>query len=150
MQFIQNDGGRKAAGFTGSTGDCVARSIAIATGKPYNEIYERLAQGNQDQRQTKHSSRRYANGKHTAAHGINTGRKWFKDYMTELGFTWTPTMQIGQGCKTHLKAEELPSGRLVVAVSKHYTAVIEGIINDIYNPDRDENRCVYGYWKLNT
>jgi hypothetical protein len=150
MQFIPNDGGRKSAGFTGITGDCVARSIAIATGKPYNEIYERLAQGNEDQRQTKHGSRRFSNGKHTAAHGINTGRKWFKDYMTELGFSWTPTMQIGQGCKTHLKAEELPSGRLVVAVSKHYTAVIEGVINDIYNPDRGENRCVYGYWKLKT
>ena len=30
-----NDGGRSAAGFSGKTGDCVCRAIAIATGKPY-------------------------------------------------------------------------------------------------------------------
>ena len=28
-------------------------------------------------------------------------------------------MPIGSGCKVHLRAEELPKGRLVVALSKH-------------------------------
>jgi len=75
-------------------------------------------------------------------------------------------MQIGSGCKVHLSADELPSGRLVVAVSKHFTAVIDGVIHDVHNPQRGgrsfmkvENgiethgttpeRCVYGYYKLN-
>jgi hypothetical protein len=95
--------------------------------------------------------------------------------MAELGFEWTPTMQIGQGCKVHLSAGELPPGRLVVALSRHYTAVIDGVVHDTYNPQRgaswtfepdkgqelkanqgrNENgvwtevggRCVYGYWQ---
>lgn len=66
--------------------------------------------------------------------------------MNDLGWTWVPTMQIGQGCKVHLRAEELPAGRLVVSVSKHETAVIDGVINDIYDCSRDGTRCVYGYY----
>ena len=41
--FIRDDGGRAAAGFKGSAGDCVARSIAIAAGLPYAEVYVALA-----------------------------------------------------------------------------------------------------------
>ena len=68
--------------------------------------------------------------------------------MNELGFEWNPTMQIGSGCKVHLHDGELPLDRLVVAVSKQYTAVIDGVIHDIYDPSRDGERCVYGYWRL--
>ena len=81
------------------------------------------------------------------AKGINTKRKWFKDYMISLGFIWVPTMLVGQGCKVHLNTDELPKGRLVVSVSKHFTAMIDGVINDIYNPQRESGRCVYGYFK---
>ena len=31
--------------------------------------------------------------------------------MRQLGLTWTPTMRFGQGCRVHLRAEELPTGR---------------------------------------
>lgn len=147
MKHVHNDGGREAAGFKGQAGDCVARAIAIVTGKPYAEVYERLAKGNAAQRVTKHSRRHgRTRGVKTARNGIWTKRKWFADYMAELGFAWTPTMQIGQGCKVHLKADELPPGRLVITVSKHYTAVIHGVLHDTYDCSRGGTRCVYGYW----
>ena len=57
-------------------------------------------------------------------------------------------MQVGSGCRVHLRREELPKGRLVVRLSRHLTAVIDGVIHDIYNPDRRGTRCVYGYFKL--
>jgi len=149
MQVIINDGGRAAAGFKGRTGDCVTRAIAIVTGRPYAEIYDRLAQGNATQRVTKHSRRHTATrGVRTASHGIWTKRKWFNDYMTELGFEWTPTMSIGSGCKVHLRADELPAGRLVVNVTHHSVAVIDGVIHDTYDCSRGGTRCVYGYWRL--
>lgn len=146
MNIQFNDGGRLNAGFKGQAGDCVCRSIAIVTGKPYQEIYDVLSVGNGTQRKTKRSSK--TTGQKTASRGISTSRKWFKDYMKSLGFTWVPTMKIGQGCTTHLRAEELPKGKLVVAVSKHYTAVIDGVIHDTHDPSRGGNRCVYGYFKL--
>jgi hypothetical protein len=53
--FIFNDGGRAEAGYKGQTGDCVCRSICIVTGKPYDEVYQALAEGNFTQRKSKHS-----------------------------------------------------------------------------------------------
>ena len=32
MPFVKDDGGRAAAGFKGSTGDCVTRAVCIASG----------------------------------------------------------------------------------------------------------------------
>lgn len=142
MQFIRDDGGRAAAGYKGSAGDCVARAIAIATGRPYAEVYAALASGTGSQRAGKRGKRSA-----TARNGIHVRRKWFKDYMRSLGFGWFPTMAIGTGCKVHLRDGELPSGHLVVSVSKHYTAVVNGIIHDTHDPQRDGTRCVYGYWK---
>ena len=142
MTFQYDDGGRAAAGFKATANDCVARAIAIATEMPYMQVYDALAYGNAMQRKSKHTGKR----RKSASEGIYTRRKWFKDYMNQLGFIWTPTMQIGSGCQVHLRPGELPSGRLVVSVSKHYTAVIDGVIHDNHNPSRNGTRCVYGYW----
>lgn len=149
MRFQFNDGGRSAAGFKGRAGDCVARAVAIASSRPYAEVYAALAQGAGDERKSRGAS---------ARNGIHTKRKWFKDYMASLGFAWMPTMRIGSGCKVHLREDELPAGRLVVAVSRHYTAVIDGVIHDTHDPQRLQfgtpsdaddirgTRCVYGYY----
>jgi hypothetical protein len=141
---VYNDGGRADAGFEGKAGDCVARAVAIATGKPYAEVYEALAHINSRERITRRTGK--TAGKRSARGGIYTKRKGFRDYMKALGWMWTPTMQIGQGCKVHLKADELPSGNLIVAVSRHYVAMIDGAIHDTYDCSRDGTRCVYGYW----
>lgn len=141
MKFIYNDGGRAAAGFKGDAGDCVTRAIAIATEQPYMDVYKALGDGCRSQRKTKRS-----NHKASARNGVNTNRKWFKDYMASLGWKWTPTMFVGSGCKVHLKKDELPMGRLIVSVSKHYTTVIDGVIHDTYCSTRGGTRCVYGYW----
>ncbi len=143
MEFNYNDGGRADAGYKGSAGDCVCRAICIATGLPYKQVYDRLAAGNATQRKTKNDKKKRSR---TASNGITTRRKWFNDYMTELGFIWEPTMLIGQGCKVHLRSDELPSGNLVVNVSKHFTAVIDGVLNDTYDCSREGTRCVYGYY----
>tara|TARA_Y100001936_G_scaffold100477_1_gene98808 strand:+ start:14793 stop:15239 length:447 start_codon:yes stop_codon:yes gene_type:complete len=144
MKFVYNDGGRKQSGYKGTAGDCVTRAIAIASELPYQEVYEAMAHGNSTQRKSKHDTKKRTR---TARNGISTSRKWFKDYMASIGFKWTPTMQIGSGCKVHLKPDELPKGRLIVAVSKHYTTMINGVINDLCDPSRNGTRCVYGYWK---
>jgi len=143
--FVHNDGGRKTAGYKGETGDCVCRAVAIAARLPYQQVYDRLAEGNAKQRKSKHDK---GERTRTARNGISTTRKWFKDYMVELGFVWTPTMQIGSGCQVHLKADELPSGRLICNVSRHQVAVIDGVINDVFDCSREGTRCVYGYWQI--
>ena len=69
-----------------------------------------------------------------------------KKYLQKLGWKWTPTMFIGQGCKVHLKKEELPMGTLIVSCSKHITVVKDGVLHDTYDCSRNGTRCVYGYW----
>ena len=145
MRFKQNDAGRADAGRKGHTGDCVTRAIAIAADLPYGEVYARMAKGNATQRRSKHDKGKRVR---TASHGIAVKRKWFKDYMAELGFVWTATMEVGSGCKVHLKSDELPKGRIVVSLSRHYAAVIDGVLNDIQDCSREGTRCVYGYWAI--
>jgi hypothetical protein len=133
MKFVYNDGGRAAAGYKGSTGDCVVRAIAIASGRPYQEVYDALNHAAKHQRPPRghHLPRHLKSSSRTGVY-----RKVYEPYLLSLGFKWTPTMKIGQGCKVHLLKEELPSGTLVVAVSKHLVAVIDGVIHDTANPQR--------------
>ena len=139
--FQNNDGGREAAGFKGSTGDCVVRAVTIATQQDYLTVYDTLSKGCRTQRRSSRSKVR-----RSARSGVDVKRKWFRDYMASLEWIWTPTMSIGSGCTVHLRSDELPPGRLIVAVSKHYTTMIDGVIHDLYDPSREETRCVYGYW----
>lgn len=140
MKFQYNDGGRAAAGYKGETRDCVTRAIAIATQKPYQEVYDALYQIAQRERVGKRKKR--ISNPATGIFNFTQDR-----YLESLGWIWTPTMRIGQGCKVHLRDGELPMGRLIVSVSRHMVAVIDGVIHDTHDCSRDGNRCVYGYWK---
>ena len=42
MEYVYDDGGRKEAGFRGGADDCVCRSISIATGASYLDVYKSL------------------------------------------------------------------------------------------------------------
>ena len=139
MKHVFNDGGRKLAGYKGKTGDCVTRAIAIATGLPYQEVYDAL-NGLADSERTGKRKR----GKSNSRTGVYKQTK--RKYLESLGWTWTPTMQIGSGCKVHLRSDELPSGRLIVALSRHSAAVIDGVLHDTYDCSRHGTRCVYGYF----
>ncbi len=148
LGFEVNDGGRVLAGFKGGAGDCVVRAIAIAAQLPYLQVYEDLRAANAayaDQRNDKLARRLNAKG---ASPRNGNHRNVFHDYILGHGFDWVATMQVGVGCKVHLLANELPSGRLIVKVSKHLTAVIDGVIQDTHNPSRGGSRCVYGYYIL--
>jgi hypothetical protein len=139
MKFIYDDGGRALAGRKGDAGDCVTRAIAIATGKSYGEVYDAI--NTLAKRERKGTKKR---GVSSARGGVYKATQ--HRYMAALGWTWTPTMRIGSGCTVHLREGELPSGRLVVSVSRHAVAVIDGVIHDTHDPQRSGTRCVYGYW----
>jgi hypothetical protein len=139
--FVKADGGRAEAGYKGTTKDCVARAICIATGKPYKEVCDLI---NQFAATERPGSKRKRGKRSSAMSGVFQATTL--RIMAHLGWKWTPTMGIGTGCKVHLKADELPKGRIICRVSKHLVAVIDGVIHDNGNPDRGGTRCVYGYW----
>ena len=138
--IIVDDGGRAAAGFKGATGDCVTRAIAIAAEMDYVTVYDAL--------NTMTAAHRRVGKQGSARTGIP--KAITREYLATLGWRWTPTMGIGTGCTVHARRDELPSGRLVLKLSKHCVAMIDGVIHDTYDPTRNGTRCVYGYWQKET
>lgn len=137
MRVVITDGGRADAGFSTrrDAGDCVARAIAIAFDEDYASVYRQLA-----------DLSKANGGRRSARDGFP--KKIYGPWLERRGATWTPTMGIGTGCLVHLREDELPAGRLVVKVTKHVVAVIDGVVYDNHDPTREGERCVYGYWTV--
>jgi hypothetical protein len=142
LDWVYDDGGREAAGFKGDADDCTVRAIAIATGLPYHAVYLDLT------RRMKMRARR--KGKPTVGVKVSPRNgvpiEVSKEFMAERGWQWVPTMSIGSGTTVHLREDELPDGRVIARVSKHVCAVIDGVVRDTFDPSRDGQRAVYGYW----
>lgn len=131
LEFNYNDGGRSAYFRADKVGDCVVRAVAIATGRDYKDIYDLF----------KTAARK------TPRDGVS--KEVCRKVIESLGGKWVACMKIGTGCSTHLAADEIPmTGRIIASVSKHLTAVIDGVINDTYDPSRGGTRCVYGYYQF--
>ena len=141
MNVIYTDGGRREAGYKGDAGDCVVRAIAITCQKSYQDVYDLVNEEAKKERITKRNKTRSS-----ARTGVS--KSTTKRVMKRLGYEWVPTMTIGSGCRVHLRADELPSGKIIVNLSKHVAAVIDGEIYDTHDPSRDGTRCVYGYWRV--
>lgn len=143
--YTYNDGGRRElhdkicadrgfdtfADYKGIARDCVTRSLTIVTGLPYEQIWKRLAEIN------------YFDGKHYSANkGVRTGREEFKLYAAELGLEYVP-------CGAKFKDISFPTcGRIAIQMKGHLTAMVDGIINDTYNPAAMGRAHVFGYWKF--
>jgi hypothetical protein len=112
----------------GRAGDCVARAIAIATDKPYREVYDELTALGWCER-------------------YETYTPDAREYINGLGWHWTPTRAISSSRKVHLRADELPLGRLIVYVAQHLVAVIDGVIHDTYDSSRGGTRRVRGFYQ---
>lgn len=135
MEYIYDDGGRSLY-FKGKSGvrDCVCRSISIASGKDYKEIYDLL----------------FKTMGETPRGGVFTTKPKFKRLMASLGFRWVATSGIGWREATHLVPGELPGGKMCCAMAGHWTAVVDGCVRDTFDPrmnDFGQMRKVYGYWK---
>lgn len=113
------------------------RAAAIATGMPYKEVYDEI------NRIAKTERKSY--GKRSNS---RTGiwPKTLKKFLEARGFVWVATMKIGSGCTTHLHPQELPKGTLVLRLSRHYAAFVDGKLLDSHDCSREGTRCVYGYW----
>lgn len=160
--WLRNDGGRADAGFKGQAGDCVTRAIAIAAELDYREVYDelyRLGLAWADRKMLTRRARRilaedggsseadvWREVRRRMSPRLGSPPRVYKPYILSLGFDWTPTMQIGSGCRVHLRSDELPAGRLIARCSGHLVAVIDGTVHDTGDPSRGGTRCVYGYW----
>ena len=85
----------------------------------------------------------------TPRNGVFVKNKAFKNWMVANGFVWTPCSGIGVKTSVHFIEGELPKGRLVCSVAKHYVAVVDNKVYDTWDSrynSFNEVRRIYGYW----
>lgn len=128
MEFVWDDGGRSSCGFVGLAGDCVTRSIAIATGMVYRDVYDRLAEA------SKKSPRNGVRVDIAAA------------FLQENN--WKQIRLLGEKFNLDL----LPRGNVVLHLihrngrSAHFCAMIDHVLHDTWNPSDDDDYVVQSYW----
>ena len=115
---------------------------------PYQQVYDELFRRNKEFAETSRSRAAKQVARKGATPRNGNFYHVYHPYLLELGFTWVPTMAVGQGCTVHVDKDELPDGRLILRLSKHLCAFLWGEINDTYDCSRGGTRCVYGYYIL--
>ena len=105
----------------------------------YKEVYDLINSYAERERVSKRKKT-----KSNARNGVH--KETVYKLLTDLGWKWVPTMFIGKGCQVHLNEKELPTGTLIVSVSKHLTCVKDRKLYDTYDCSRNGTRCVYGYY----
>jgi hypothetical protein len=148
MDVKYDDGGRHKYFSAPKAGDCVTRSIAIASGLDYLVVYKDLFERNRAYYAHKYRTKpALANVTRSPRDGVL--REVYEPYLFGLGFTWLPLMQVGSGCKVHLRADEMApySDCLIARLSRHVTAVMYGVVRDTHDPSRGGTRCVYGIYE---
>jgi hypothetical protein len=124
MQYIDTDGGRSRYYRYSRIGDCVIRSVALATGADYQDIFEEFTD-------------------RAVRIGVfaNDDRIW-RSYLKELGWQehrlpnprpLVNTIRVSQAV-VHCRS----------GYSGHLTAVVQGNLHDIW----DARQCkAYAYWQ---
>jgi len=153
-RWVKDDGGRRASGIArghkDEVGDCVARAIAIATQKPYREVHDALtvakvryvaAGSDAWARRDRHRG-----GVHAFHADYGVMDAVYGPYLKGLGWRFTSTKELPRGKGVHLRADELPGGRLIVRLRRHLVAVIDGVIHDTSDCSEEGRRRIQGYW----
>jgi hypothetical protein len=127
MEYCFNDGGRAADyGRTRRGSDCVARSIAIASGQSYMATLIALCDL-------------------AVEIGAMPNDKWlYEKYLEKIGFTKRGTPRDERNRKIRLCDWQFRNGRAVVNVSGHLTAVIDGVVQDTWDCRR---KCCNTIWE---
>ena len=127
MTYIYNDGGRSKY-FKGKAGDCGARAMAIALEIDYKQVYNELSQANAEVK----------GGKKSARNGIF--KEDFDTVLKSHGWIWVSAPKLN-GRKAYVG--DMPSGRVIARMAKHFVAVIDGVAHDTWD---STHKMIYGYW----
>ena len=115
--YNENDGGRREAGYKGLTSDCVVRAFAIASGRPYKDIYKLVS-----------DLKKEAGHKGSARTGA--AAKVTSKVAKVLGFK---KVKLPKGTlPTYSQAYE-QYGDCVVSTNGHVCAIIAGALEDIFD-----------------
>ncbi len=122
-----NDGGKSATTLKGNS-DCGVRAVAIACQLDYMTA--------------RHLLKEFSNKGKLGSRAISSGiyKEDMSETLSSLGWTWKSAPKF-EGRKA--RYSDLPSGRHIARMSKHYAAVVDGVLHDSWD---SSEKMVYGYW----
>lgn len=126
--YIENDGGRKAAGFKAKSNDCAIRSLSIAANIEYKEAMMLI----------KEFSAKGKKGNKAIANGVY--REDFDAALRSIGWQWHQAPKF-EGRKARYSDID---GIAILRMAKHFAAVVNGELHDTWD---SSGKMVYGYWK---
>lgn len=153
LRYEYDDGGRAGAGYKGKTGDCGIRAVSIFSGAPYKDVYlaaRNLCKCEKVRKRKKASSPRG---------GLQ------RDTMDALVRQFVPTAErvsFGVGEKPTLSECANRYGRFIGSVTKHFVAVADYTVRDIWDcrmsiaydasgvAYSDRERRVFQVWRVPT
>lgn len=148
IEFVYDDGGKSKYISQKLSGDCFCRAVAIASGIEYIEVAKVISHFAAKERVSAKRLRKYKSAKSAiSSAGAGVWKSTGERVLKHLGFEKVYSMRVGVGCEVHVKASELPLGRLVLSLSRHYAAVIDRVLHDNHDCSRDGTRCVYAIWE---
>lgn len=162
LDFTYNDGGRTAAEYSGSTGDCVTRAIAIATGEDYETIRRHLMTATADFRSASRSRAANRLASNSVFRGVSS--RIYKPFLASLGWNFISCQKVGHPSTIRMIQEHLPRGIVIIRLRKHLVTVIDHVVHDtcrshiraewvrmpngafLIDQGVQVPRTVYGYW----
>jgi hypothetical protein len=131
-------------------GCCMARAIAIATGRDQDTVWHDLATCNARTKAYQvvglHSSVMAQVGKRNLEGGTIVGPPFMR-YMRGLGFQHTSLLDYPK--LVYADHPAFQCGRLVLTIRDHAFAMIGGVIHDAFDPQalKSYQQCgIYHYW----
>ena len=131
IDYIQEDGGRADAGFRGSTGDCVVRAIAIASGEEYQVVYDTMAA-----HMRKHGYVATGNAyqqKPKAGKTKKRPRSALNIQHDVLRFFGFEKVKLPQGARPTYTEAHRRYGNCIVSTTKHMAALVDGALRDLFD-----------------
>lgn len=119
----------ETAGKRTKKGDCVIRAFSIVTGRTWLETFDMLAE---------HARNSYNSINDPLNYNEVCRNHGWKEY-TEKAVKGSKRLTVEQFAQQH------PTGRYLVRVAHHLTAVVDGVIKDAWNTS---NEVVYKYFEV--
>lgn len=117
--FVEDDGGRKVAGYKGRAGDCVTRAFCILTGQDYRTAYRELANAN-----AKYGRKR----ERSARNGVNKAA--YERVFKAAGLV---KVKLPRGPRPTYSEAHARYGDCLVSTTRHIAAIVGGNYRDTFD-----------------
>ena len=133
LEFVVDDGGRKAAGYKGNTSDCVLRSLSIALGEDYEELRRELMEETENFANTSRSRKAKRQKKEGSSVFRGVYREIYSVILKRRGWIRTGMSKIGSSKRYYLTKTDVPPVPVILHTRRHLTTSIDHTIRDTWD-----------------